>query len=303
MMAISSNKTTETILGIAIAVVSFLAGQVWSLLKTLYRERKLKRALQTEIEEAPPCILRNLEALKCMIQLSCLYELANYGPVSIPVHVHAEHFPEINLKLTKAERTSINAIYHLIYQLNADFKKITELGPTCGNDPLKLRQLMMMLDTAYRNSYHVLLLIRLHLDHIEDLEHITTTNETDGLIHSLRAQNDAELLKLGAEAKKEGSAAIRQKYQDGAVSVAEIASTPPPQPGHFYFDVSGTKYKCIEVRNDIVTWFQLESQLGALTVDAVVQQPIASVRHCYEITDSDEKSRLERRCAQLENED
>ncbi len=43
----------------------------------------------------------------------------------------------------------------------------------------------------------------------------------------------------------------------------------------------------------------LESQLGALTVDAVVQQPLASIRHCYEITDPDEKARLERRCAQL----
>jgi hypothetical protein len=143
------------------------------------------------------------------------------------------------------------------------------------------------------------LLIQLHLENIDDLERITNSDKTDVLIHELRARNDADLLRLAAEAKKEGPTLIRQKYQDGAVSVAEISPTAAPTPGHFYFDASGTKYKCLDIRNEMVIWMQLESQIGALTVDAMVQQPLATVRHCYEITDPDETARLERRCAQL----
>src|SRR6267378_2110231 len=172
-MAISPDKTTETILGIAIAAVSFLAGQVWSLAKTLYRERKLKRALQNEIKEMPPWLLRGQRALECLIQLSCLEELANYGPVPIPVQVHAEHFPEINLKLTTAERTSFNAIYHLVYGINKGVEKIYELMPSCGNDPDTFHQLRLVLDTTYRNSHHALLLIKFHFENIKHLEKIT----------------------------------------------------------------------------------------------------------------------------------
>jgi hypothetical protein len=231
--------------------------------------------------------------------LSCSHELANYGPVPVPVHVHAEHFPEINLKLSRGERISVNAIYNLIYQLNADFKKLSELTPSCKSNPKNFEPLMMLLDTSFRNVHHVLLLIRLHLENIRDLDRLTKSSETDAMIYGLRAQNDEELLKLGAEGKKEGAAAIRKKYQDGAVSLAEVAPTPNPVPGCFYFDPEGIKYKCLEIRDGFVIWMQLESQIGALTVDAVVRTPLASVRHCYEITDPDEKNRLERRYAQL----
>src|SRR5258708_5876022 len=195
------DSTNDIIIKIAIGVGAFVGGQAWNLGKTLSRERKLKRALQNEIEEVPPCLLRNLEALKCMIQLSCLHELANYGPVQIPVHVHAEHFPEINLKLSRGERISINAIYNLIYQLNLDFKKIVELSPACRSDPKNFESIAMMLDTAYRNLYHVLLLIQCHRENIDDLDRFTKSGESDGRVFALRAQNDEELIKLSAAVK------------------------------------------------------------------------------------------------------
>jgi hypothetical protein len=298
-MDIPSERALEILLGLGIACISFLAGQVWGLGKTLYRRRKLKRALQTEIGELQPWLLRNLITIECMIQLSCLQELANHGPVPLPVQIHAEHFPEINLDLSRAERTSINAIYSLVYRINEDSEKLTDLNPLCARDSANFHQLRQVLDRAYRNSHHVLVLIRLHLENIDNLAFITTTNETDRLIHELEARNDADLLKLAAEARKEGAAAIRRKYKDGAVSVSEITPTPAPVPGHFYFDATGAKYKCLSVQDGIVSWMQLESKIGALTFDAVVRQPLASVRHCYEITDSGEMARLNRRCAQL----
>ena len=46
-------------------------------------------------------------------------------------------------------------------------------------------------------------------------------------------------------------------------------------------------------------WMLLESQIAGVIVDAVVQQPLAAFRHCYELTDIDEKARLERRSIQL----
>jgi hypothetical protein len=103
---------------------------------------------------------------------------------------------------------------------------------------------------------------------------------------------------LAAEAKKEGASAIRMKYKDGAVAVSEVAPTPTPISGHFYFDATGAKYKCLSVENGVVNWIQLETKIGALTYDVHVQQPIESVRHFYEITDEDEKQRLNRRYSQ-----
>lgn len=299
MIEILNDKAIETIVAVAISAVSFLAGQGWSLGKTLYRERKLKKALQREIAEMPPWLLRNLRTLECMIQLARLHELANYGPVPIPVQVHAEHFPEINLKLSTSERTSIGAIYQLVHRINADCSKITDLNPTCRTDADNFYQLMLLLDTSFRNSHQALLLIRLHLANINNLDEITTSNKTDEMIYALRAQNDEELVKLAAEARKDGAAAIRKKYQDGAVSVEEFALSPPPVPDCFYFDSTGTKYKCLNVKDGNVTLMQLESQVGMLTVDAIVLRPLDSIRGFYEITDPDEKARLERRCQQL----
>jgi len=82
----------DVVLGMAVGTVSFLALEGWNLSKDLYRQRKLRRALWTEIEELPPWLLRNHETFECMIQLSCLEELANHGPVPLPIQVHAEHF-------------------------------------------------------------------------------------------------------------------------------------------------------------------------------------------------------------------
>jgi hypothetical protein len=54
----------------------------------------------------------------------------------------------------------------------------------------------------------------------------------------------------------------------------------------------------VSVRDGVVTWMQLESKIGALTLNAMVQQPLGAIQ-CYEITDPEEKARLERRCTQL----
>jgi len=67
-----------------------------------------------------------------MIQLSRLEELANHAPVPVPVQVHAEHFPEINLSLSGPERISINGIYNLIYRINGYFEKIIDVDPRCA---------------------------------------------------------------------------------------------------------------------------------------------------------------------------
>jgi hypothetical protein len=298
-MSIPPDKMFETIRIAVIGVLSFIGGQFWGIGKTLYRERKLKRALQTEIEEMSPWLLRNVMSLECMIQLSCLNELANHMPAPIPTQVHSHHFAEINLKLSTAEKTSINAIYNLAFRVNKDLAEVGDLYPICAIDSSKFRSLAMILDTAYRNANQALLLIQLHKENIDDLESITTSEKTNVVIQQLTEKNDADLLRLAAEAKKEGAAAIRRKHKDGAVSSADVAPTPAPMPGRFYFDGTGAKYKCLSVQNEVVTSMLLESQVGSLTFDAMMQQPLASIRHWYEITDPDEKARLERRCGQL----
>jgi len=297
-MNLPTDKWIDVVVGLAAGTVSFLALQGWNLGKDLYRERKLRRALWTEIEELSPWLLRNQKTLECMIQLSCLEELANNGPVPLPIQVHAEHFPEINITLSRSQRVSVTAIYNLIYRINSDIEKIIELNLKCGGDANLMQEFRRVLDSTYRNSSHALLLIRLHIENQRDLTPITTTSVTDKLMWELQTRNDEELLKLAAEAKMEGAEAIRKKYRDGAVSVDEVAPTPPPIVGRFYFDNTGAKYKCVEVSGEIVTWLQLETKIGAITFDAVVRQSLQSLR-CYEITDAEEIGRLERRIAAL----
>jgi hypothetical protein len=297
-MNFPTGKWIDVVLGMAAGTVSFLALQGWNLGKDLYRERKLRRALWTEIEELPPWLLRNNKTFECMIQLSCLEELANNGPVPLPIQVHAEHFPEINLTLSRLQRVSVTAIYNLIYRINSDIQKIIELNGKCADDGDQMQEFRRVLDSAYRNSSHALLLIRLHNENRKDLTAVTMTSVTDKLMWELQKRNDEDLLKLAAEAKKEGTAAIREKYHDGAVSVDQVARLPPPVVGRFYFDSTGAKYKCVEVSDEMVTWFQLETKIGAITFDAIVRQSLDSLR-CYEITDAEEVGRLERRITAL----
>jgi hypothetical protein len=293
-----TDKWIDVVVGLAAGTVSFLALQGWNLGKDLHRERKLRKALWAEIEELSPWLLRNQKTLECMIQLSCLEELANNGPVPLPIQIHAEHFPEINLALSRPQRVSVTAIYNLIYRINSDIEKIVDLTARCGDDTDLMQEFRRVLDRAYRNSSHALLLIRLHIEHQEDLTAITTTSATDELMWQLQTHNDEELLKLAAEAKKEGATAIRKKYRDGAVNVDEVRPTPTPLVGRFYFDSTGAKYKCVEVRGLMVTWIQLETKIGSITLDALVQQSVESLR-CYEIIDAEEIARLERRVVAL----
>jgi hypothetical protein len=192
----------------------------------------------------------------------------------------------------------VTAIYNMVYRINKDIERIIELNPKCVDDRNVMQELRRVLDSAYRNSDHALLLIRLSIENRQNLTEITSTELTDKLIWELQANNDEALLRLAAEAQKEGATAIRMKYHDGAVAVDQVAPTALPVAGRFYFDSTGAKFKCIEVGSEMVTWLQLETKIGAITFDAVVRQPLRSLR-CYEITDAEEVGRLERRVVSL----
>jgi hypothetical protein len=231
-----------------------------------------------------------------MIQLGCVDELANHVPVPLPMQVHAEHFPEINLTLSKSERVSINAIYNLVCMINNDVQSIQNLNRMASGNAEKMQSLRLALDTVYRNSHHLLLLIQLHAQRAHENEHLLGEDQ----IRESEARNDEQLLQLAAEARKNGAAWVRAKHRDGATSPADIAPCPPPVPGKFYYDVAGAKYKCMAIADGKVTWFQLEGKLGLMTFDAIAKQPLESVRHIYPISDEDEIARLERRCVQLQ---
>lgn len=290
------NETLITAaIGLASGLIGFIAGQAYTLAKEIYREKKLKAALVVEVEEARPWLSRNIITLECMIQLCNVHEFANNGPIPVPIQVHAEHFPQVNLKLSRGERVSFYSIYNLLYLVNSTCEKLRNLQPVCVRDPSKTYEFAQLLDNMYRNTYHAVLLINLHLEHRNDLDALTSTNETDQAIKQLHAQNDSRLLQLAAEAKAMGAKAIREKYDDGAVTVADVQRTPVPVPGRFYFDLAGSKYKCISVINGLITWMLLDSKIGPISVDAVLRQKSDKARHYYEITDRDEIDRLQRR--------
>jgi hypothetical protein len=277
----------EIIVTFGTNAITFLASQSWGVGKAIYRERKLKSALQREIIESRPWLSRNLLTFECMIQLNCVGTVANHGAVPIPIDVHAAHFPEIVLHLSTEEKISINGIYNLLYLINVCTKTIGELNPQCMDDDAKRYQMAQTLDTAYRSAHHALLLINLHLDNIRNLKSLTESNAFDAMFHSLAEKNDKDLLALSAEARLVGEKAIRMKYHGGAVSASDVSPTPPPKPGRFYYDTTGAKYKCIDCENGIVTMMQLESQVGVITFDVLLRRPTSAYPHVYEITDAD----------------
>ncbi|HXP67885.1 MAG TPA: hypothetical protein VOA88_01260 [Candidatus Dormibacteraeota bacterium] len=286
---------TGVLITVGVAALSFLASQTWDIGKTLYRERKLRKALRKEIEEASPWLRRNLITFKCMIQLSCVHALANNGPVPIPVLVHAEHYPDIVLKLSTEEKALVTGIYNILYRLNKNAETILELNPQCLEDEDKLQQLRSILDTAYRNTRKALLLIDLYGQNVRNLKALEADLTANDPTHKIEEENDQELLKLAGEAQLIGEKAIRKKYHDGAVSPLDVAPTAPPVAGRFYFDITGAKYKCLSVQDEMVEMIQLESQIGVVTYDLHVKRPISSFRHLYELKDQDETARLERR--------
>jgi hypothetical protein len=276
-------------------VLGFLASETWGLGKSIYRERKLRNALRKEIDEASPWLRRNLLTFECMIQLSCVDEVANNGPVPIPVLVHAEHYPDIVLKLSTEEKAMVNGVYNLFHELNRNAEAIRQVNPLCLEDDNKFNELRRLLDTSYRNSRRALGLIALYLRHVKNLKALEEELTANDPFPAFEESSDQELLKLAAEAKQMGADAIRKKYHDGATSPLDVAPTPRPVPGKFYFDTTGAKYRCLLVDGEMVEMIQLESQIGVVTYDLHVRRPISSFRHIYELKDADEIARLERR--------
>ena len=285
----------DILIGLCVSAATFLATQGWDVGKTIYREWKLRKALRKEIEEAAPWLRRNLLTFECMIQLSCVHAIANNGPVPIPVVVHTEHFPDIVLKLSTEEKALVSGIYNILYGLNKNAEMISELNPQCLEDEDKLQQLRLAVDAAYRNSHRAVVIIDLYGKNIKNLKALQAELTANDPIHALEEKIDQELMKLAAEARLIGQKAIRQKYRDGAISPLDVAPTPPPVAGKFYFDTTGAKYKCLRVEGDGVEMVQLESQLGVVTYDLHVQRPISSFRHLYELKDAEAVARLERR--------
>lgn len=148
---------TGVLITVGVGVLSFLASQSWDVGKTIYRERKIRKALRKEIEEASPWLRRNILTFECMIQLSCVNALSNHGPAPVPVLVHAEHYPDIVLKLSTEEKALVNAIYNILYRLNKSAETISELNPQCLADEGRLQHLRLILDTAYRESRRALM--------------------------------------------------------------------------------------------------------------------------------------------------
>jgi hypothetical protein len=280
----------DVLIGLVVSLVTILVTRGWDFGKTLYRERKVLKALRKEIEEASPWLGRNLLTLECMIQLSCVDALANHCPVPIPVQVHAEHYPDIVLKLSSEDKIHVNAIYNTLYGLNKNTETIIGLIPQGLEDDDKLRELTRALDSAYRNSRKALLLIDLYIKNVKNPKALEANIAADNPFHRLEEDSDQKLMKLLAEAKMIGEDAIRKKHNDGAASPLDVAATPPPTAGKFYFDTTGAKFKCIRVEGEIV-----ESQLGVVTYDLYVRRHITSLRHLYELKDEDETARLERR--------
>ena len=291
----ASFTTTGTLITIGLSVLAFLASQSWDIGKTLYHEHKLRKALRKEIEEASPWLRRNLLTLECMIQLACVDALANHCPVPIPVQVHAEHYPDIVLKLTSEEKVHVNAIYNTLYGLNKNTETFSELIPQGLEDDNKFKELTRTLDGAYRNSRKALALIDLYISNIKNLKALEATIAADNPLQLLERDSDQKLMQLLAEAKLIGEDAIRQKHNDGAASPLDVAPTPPPVPGKFYYDTTGAKFKCVRVEGEVVDMIQLESQLGVVTYDLYVRRNIAELRHLYELKDEEETARLERR--------
>ena len=287
--------TIGTLGTIGLSALSFLASQCWSIGRVLYHERKLRTALRKEIEEAPPWLRRNLQTLECMIQLACVEALPNHRPAPIPVQVHAEHYPDIVLKLSSEEKIHVNAIYNTLYGLNKNTETLAELIPQGVEDDDKFKELTRTLDNAYRNTRKALLLIDLYIKNISNLKALDTATAADDPYPLLEKVSDETLMRLLADAKLRGEDAIRRKYNDGAASPLDVAATPPPVPGKFYYDTTGAKFKCIRVDGEIIDMIQLESQLGVVTYDLYVRRHITQLRHLYELTDEDEAARLERR--------
>jgi hypothetical protein len=286
--------TTGKLIAIGLSVLAFLASQCWDIAKSLYHEYKLRTALRKEIEEACPWLRRNVLTLECMIQLACVEELGNNCPGPIPVQVHAEHYPDIVLKLSSEEKVHVNGIYNTLYGLNKNAATIMELIPQGLEDDSKFRELTRTLDSAYRNSRKALLLINLYVRNNKNLK-LLEGSVADSLYQELEQDSDQKLMHLLAEAKLIGEDAIRKNYNDGAASPLHVAATPPPIAGKFYYDTTGAKFKCVRVEGEIVDMIQLESQLGVITYDLYLRRNITSVRHLYELRDEGETARLERR--------
>jgi len=168
--------------------------------------------LEREIAEARRCLCRNKLTLENLVQLACLGQVAEFGPVRIPTHTYDTRFAEDGMHLTEHERMSFNVIYDRVKQLNSKVDKFEQLALDATRDSPTHRSYAVSIDTQYRTTCDAIYMIDWHLSHKDNLE----ASDSDPALGRegwdlLTKREEDRLGQLAEEARALGPEGLKQK--------------------------------------------------------------------------------------------
>jgi len=191
--------------------LGWVLGETTGWFKNKQRINNLKKALFEEIQDALSWLKRNQLTLEKTIQLATKEYLSEDGPVSVPTHIYAKHFPEISVYLSRSERVSYNSIYNLINISHDQAKKIEALRMACLRDKTKEREYLETLDAAYHNLSMAIWQINYHVKHGSHIDIERLSGEDAKRIDNDRRE---KLIKLINEAKTLSVEEIKKNYYE-----------------------------------------------------------------------------------------
>jgi len=98
-----------------------------------------------------------------------------------------------------------------------------------------------------------------------------------------------------------GTVPLDFPIEDGQLESMKFVK--PVEPGKFYVDPSGRKYKCVAIEGEQIRWMMLDSWQQGRQIDAEFMQDSKYSANYSPLLDSAETSRLERRYLLLSSQD
>ena len=187
--------------------IGWLLAFLTEFLRRKYRYRRMRLALEGEIEDAEKWLGGMHYGLGTSMQMVALGHSALQFTPRVPTPVYKTHFAEASLSLSETQRRSFNTIYSKIDSINEWIMRVPDMNIAFGKDPKLQGELLDVMTAIYTNTYLTILLIRNHLANRREPK-----LPPDAEYRSAHETAQERMRELGNEARAIGVDAVKQKY-------------------------------------------------------------------------------------------
>ncbi len=189
--------------------LGWVLGVITSLIKSFFNKRKLKAAIELELQDGAAWVGRNLLTLEHMIALTTIRVLPNFGVVPVPTHLFDKYYVDVSIDFTSSQRISLNSIHNLLSISQQQSDALQEIRQKCILDMKHFKEYRDLLTGIYHNTAMIQAQINYHISQGEKLDVYSLKADDATRIYDQVSDRIGEII---TDAKKLDKKSIDQKY-------------------------------------------------------------------------------------------